>query len=119
MPRTSGSKAELDHDAGSPTMLMLAMIGRRVAGGLLTLLIVSVVVFAGTNILPGDATEAILGQSTSPEAVAGLRKALGLDPPAHERYLTWLGRLAPGDPSGFLVNPLPVGQLIGLRFANS
>jgi len=52
-------------------MLMLAMIGRRVLGGVLTLLIVSVIVFAGTSILPGDATEAILGQSTSPEAVAG------------------------------------------------
>ena len=71
-------------------MLMLGMIIRRVLGGLLTLLIVSIVVFVGTNILPGDATEAILGQSTSPEAVAGLRKALGLDLPAHERYLQWL-----------------------------
>ena len=49
-------------------MLMLAMIGRRVLAGLLTLLIVSMIVFIGTNILPGDATEAILGQSASPEA---------------------------------------------------
>ena len=45
-------------------MLMLAMIGRRVLGGLLTLLIVSVVVFVGTSILPGDATEAILRGTT-------------------------------------------------------
>src|SRR5258706_3371490 len=119
MPRTSGSKAELDHDAGSPTMLMLAMIGRRVAGGLLTLLIVSVVVFVGTNILPGDATEAILGQSTSPEAVAGLRKALGLDLPAHERYLRWLLGLLSGDPGVSLINRLPVAQLIGPRLSNS
>src|SRR5262252_4688669 len=56
-----------------PRMLMLGMILRRVCGGVLTLLIVSLVVFIGTNILPGDATEAILGQSASPEAVAGLR----------------------------------------------
>jgi peptide/nickel transport system permease protein len=100
-------------------MLMLAMIGRRVLGGLLTLLIVSLVVFAGTNILPGDATEAILGQSTSPEAVAGLRKALGLDLPAHERYLRWLGGLLSGDPGVSLINRLPVAQLIGPRLANS
>src|SRR5690349_20067640 len=100
-------------------MLMLAMIGRRVLGGLLTLLIVSLVVFAGTNILPGDATEAILGQSASPEAVAGLRKALGLDLPAHERYLRWLFSLLSGDPGVSLVNRLPVAQLIGPRLANS
>ena len=100
-------------------MLMLGMIARRVLGGLLTLLIVSVIVFVGTNILPGDATEAILGQSTSPEAVAGLRKALGLDLPAHERYLRWLAGLLSGDPGVSLINRLPVAQLIGPRLANS
>ena len=93
-------------------MLMLAMIGRRVLGGLLTLLIVSVIVFAGTNILPGDATEAILGQSTSPEAVAGLRKALGLT--CRRMNATCAGSAArSGDPGVSLINRLPVAQLIG------
>ncbi|HMK80594.1 MAG TPA: ABC transporter permease [Xanthobacteraceae bacterium] len=98
---------------------MLGMILRRIGGGLLTLVVVSLVVFIGTNILPGDATEAILGQSASPEAVAGLRHALGLDLPAHERYLHWLFGLVSGDPGVSLVNRLPVAQLIGPRLANS
>jgi peptide/nickel transport system permease protein len=100
-------------------MLMLGMIVRRVCGGLLTLLVVSLLVFIGTNILPGDATEAILGQSASPEAVAGLRKALGLDLPAPERYLHWLAGLLTGDPGVSLINRLPIGQLIGPRLMNS
>lgn len=100
-------------------MLMVGMIGRRTCGGLLTLLVVSLIVFAGTNILPGDATEAILGQAASPEAVAGLRKALGLDLPAYERYLHWLFGLLSGDPGVSLINHLPVAQLIGPRLANS
>jgi peptide/nickel transport system permease protein len=100
-------------------MLMLGMIMRRVCGGALTLLMVSLIVFVGTNILPGDATEAILGQSASPEAVAGLRHTLGLDLPAHERYLHWLFGLVSGDPGVSLVNRLPVAQLIGPRLANS
>jgi len=75
-------------------MLMLGIISRRIGAGLLTLLAVSLIVFVGASILPGDATEAILGQAASPEAVAGLRRALGLDHPAPERYLRWLSAFA-------------------------
>ncbi len=100
-------------------MLMLGMIARRVAGGLLTLLVVSLIVFVGASILPGDATEAILGQAASPEAVAGLRRALGLDLPAPERYLRWLAGMLTGDPGVSLVNRVPIGELIGPRLANS
>jgi peptide/nickel transport system permease protein len=100
-------------------MLMLGMIARRVGGGLLTLLAVSLIVFIGASILPGDATEAILGQAASPEAVAGLRRALGLDLPAPERYLRWLAGLLTGDPGVSLINRMPIAQLIGPRLANS
>ena len=47
----------------------------------------SSVVFAATQLLPGDVAQAILGQSATPEAVAGLRTALGLDQPAAQRFL--------------------------------
>jgi peptide/nickel transport system permease protein len=100
-------------------MLMLGIIVRRVGGGLVTLLLVSMIVFLGASILPGDATEAILGQAATPEAVAGLRKALGLDLPAPERYLHWLVGLLTGDPGVSLINRLPISQLIGPRLANS
>ena len=60
---------------------------------LLTLLVVVAVVFAITALLPGDAAQQLLGQAATPEAVRGLRAALGLDQPAWLRYLHWLGGL--------------------------
>jgi peptide/nickel transport system permease protein len=98
---------------------ILLLIAKRVAIGVMTLLIVSVLVFAATELLPGDVAEAILGQSATPEAVAGLRQALHLDQPAWLRYVTWLGGLLSGDPGQSLVNRLPVAQLIGTRLPNS
>ena len=62
----------------------------RLALGALTLLIVSIVVFGITNLLPGDAAEESLGQAATPEAVAALRAQYGLDQPAPQRYAQWL-----------------------------
>lgn len=91
----------------------------RVLIALVTLLFVSVAVFAATDILPGDVAEVVLGQSATPEAVAGLRAALHLDQPAHLRYLIWLAHLVTGDPGRSLVNNLPVAELIASRLPNS
>jgi peptide/nickel transport system permease protein len=99
--------------------LVLRLIATRIAIGLLTLLIVSALVFVITGQLPGDVAEAILGQSATPEAVAGLRAALHLDQPPYQRYLTWLTGLLSGDPGLSLVNRLPVARLIGSRLPNS
>jgi peptide/nickel transport system permease protein len=76
-------------------------------------------VFAITALLPGDTAEELLGQAATPEAVAGLRTALGLDEPAPLRYLHWLGGLLTGDPGRSLVNGVPVAELIGSRLPNS
>lgn len=70
---------------------------RRVGAGLLTLLVVSMLVFAGTEILPGDAAGAVLGKTASPEQLEELRAQMGLDRSAPERYLDWLGGLLTGD----------------------
>jgi peptide/nickel transport system permease protein len=98
---------------------MLRLIALRLALGLLTLLIVSALVFTATELLPGDVAEALLGQSATPTAVAGLRAALHLDQPAWWRYLLWLGGLLGGDPGISLVNRLPVAAQIGNRLPNS
>lgn len=58
---------------------MLRLVATRIALGCVSLLAVSLAVFAITNLLPGDAAEELLGQAATPEAVAGLRRALGLD----------------------------------------
>ena len=86
---------------------------------ILTLWFVATVVFITTNLLPGDVAEELLGQSATKEAVAGLRKAMGLDVSPFQRYLNWLGNMAMGDPGTSLVNGQPVAALIGSRLGNS
>lgn len=98
---------------------MLRLIVLRCGSVAITLLAISLVVFVGTNLLPGDVAEAILGQSATPEAVAGLRAALHLDQSASLRYVHWLGGLFTGDLGTSLVSHLPVSRLIGSRLGNS
>jgi peptide/nickel transport system permease protein len=102
---------------------MNGLIGRlllsRLIAALATLWFVATAVFVITNLLPGDVAQELLGQSATPEAVAGLRKALGLDVPPLQRYLQWLGKLLAGDPGKSLVNGMPVAALIGSRIGNS
>ncbi|MFQ1700365.1 ABC transporter permease [Loktanella agnita] len=76
---------------------VLKIILQRLALGLLTLLIVSVVIFVAVNMLPGDFAESILGQGATPEAVASIRRDLGLDQPPVTRYFAWLAGVAQGD----------------------
>jgi peptide/nickel transport system permease protein len=54
-------------------------------------------VFAGTEVLPGDAAGAVLGRTAAPEQLAELREQMGLDRPAVERYGDWLAGLLRGD----------------------
>ncbi|KQB96585.1 ABC transporter permease [Loktanella sp. 1ANDIMAR09] len=76
---------------------VLTIILQRLALGLLTLLIVSIVIFVAVNLLPGDFAESILGQGATPEAVAAIRTDLGLDEPLVSRYFQWLGGVMQGD----------------------
>ncbi|MEJ4044511.1 ABC transporter permease [Erwinia sp. SLM-02] len=91
------------------------LIFRRVGSGLLTLLIVSMLVFFITSMLPGDAAQMILGQSATPETVAALRQQLGLDQPLIARYLGWLAGMLQGDFGTSFASNLPVSQLVSQR----
>lgn len=91
---------------------MIALIFRRFLVGLITLWAASVLVFAGTEVLPGDVATAILGQSRTPESVAALREKLHLDRPAPERYVIWLGNLLQGDLGESLISGRPVASVI-------
>jgi len=62
-----------------------------------TLWVVSVLIFIGTNLLPGDVAQIILGQMATPESTAALREKLGLDKHPVEQYLVWLSNVAMGD----------------------
>lgn len=98
---------------------MLKLIARRLALGIVTLLVVSVLIFASTQILPGDVATAILGQSATPETVAAIRRDLGLDRPAPVRYAEWLGGFVCGDLGRSLANGQPIAGQIGQRLGNT
>jgi peptide/nickel transport system permease protein len=102
--------------AGSPLPWLIA---RRIGAAGVTLLLVSLAVFAVSLMMGGDAAEAILGQSATPQALAGLRAAMHLDQPAAARYLGWAGGILRGDPGRSLVTGLPIGGMIAPRLANS
>ena len=95
------------------------MIAQRLALGLLTLFIVSVLIFLATELLPGDFAEEFLGQSATPETVAAIRRELGLDQPMVIRYVQWLGGALQGDFGNSLANRRPVAELIGSRLGNT
>ena len=100
-------------------MALTALIGRRLLIGVFILLIVSALVFAGTEILPGDVATAILGQSATPELVALIRERLGLNDPVYLRYLHWLGGLVTGNLGTSLVNGADLGGEVGVRLFNT
>lgn len=97
----------------------LRLVARRLIVSLITMLIVSLIIFTITNLLPGDAAQAALGQEATPELVAALRAQLGLDQPAWLRYLHWLGGMFSGHLGTSFSNGLPVTQLIGGRLPPS
>jgi peptide/nickel transport system permease protein len=98
---------------------LAGMIAARIGSALLTMVLVSIVVFALSGLLSSDVAEAILGQSATPEAVAGLRAAMHLDQPGWQRYLGWATGILSGDPGKSLVNGMSVAELIGPRLRNS
>ncbi len=95
------------------------LIIQRLLMGLGLLLAVSVLIFAGTQILPGDVAASILGQSATPEALANLRSDLGLDQPAWKRYFSWLGGLLQGDLGTALSNGKDISASLGKRLGNT
>lgn len=76
---------------------LVRFLVRRIAAALATLLVASVLVFLGTEVLPGDAASAVLGRTATPEQLEEMQELMGLDRPAYERYLSWLGGLLTGD----------------------
>ena len=95
------------------------MVAKRVALGLLTIIVISIFIFVGVEALPGDLATAILGKAATPETVAAFRKELKLDLPPHVRYFSWLGDFLRGELGTSLSNRRPVAGLIGWRFANT
>lgn len=99
--------------------VILRLIGVRIAANLVLLLAISLLVFLGTELLPGNVAEIVLGQGATPAAVAALTASMHLDQPAALRYLIWLGDLVTGHLGHSLVNGDSVAALIASRLPNS
>lgn len=98
---------------------VLLFIARRLALGIVTLFVVSLVVFTATQLLPSDPAQAILGRDATANSVAALRTKLGLDHTAFYQYTHWLKGIVTGDPGESFNARQPILDYIGDRVVNS
>jgi peptide/nickel transport system permease protein len=99
--------------------VMLQLVTRRVALGIATLFFVSIVIFAATQVLPGNAAYAVLGRTATADRLRALEIELHLDQSAPTQYWMWLSGLLQGRLGTSLVNGNPVAELVGSRLQNS
>lgn len=98
---------------------MFYLILQRLGIGLVTTIAVSLIIFIGTQILPGDVAQIRLGQSATDENLAVLRARLGLDVPYYVQYWRWLTGFVQGDFGVSLASDVPITQLIAQRYENT
>jgi peptide/nickel transport system permease protein len=98
---------------------MLFFILKRIGFGLITLLILSLLVFFAAQILPGDPARAILGPLAAPSAVKSLSHQLGTDKPLLSQYFTWIGHFVTGSFGNSYQYQASVGPLLGKALVNS
>ncbi len=98
---------------------VLKLVAQRVALGILLLFAASVLIFVGTQILPGDVAQSILGQSATETSLANLREQLGLNDPPVVRYFNWLIAFLQGDLGTALTNGADIATSISKRLGNT
>ena len=98
---------------------MTPFLAKRFVAFVLTLLVASLVVFLVLEVLPGDPASVMLGVNAREDTLAALRAEMGLDRPAWQRYLAWIGGLLTGDLGTSYTYAVPVAELIGERVAIS
>ena len=99
--------------------MIAKLVAKRLAIGLLTLLVVSTVIFWAVELLPGDIATEILGQSATPETLQAFRERFDLMDPPMIRYVRWLGSALLGDFGLSLSNQRPIADLIAQRAFNT
>lgn len=91
---------------------------RRIVAGIAVLWVISVVLYAATYVLPGDAATRILGNRATPEAVEALREKMGLNRSLPEQYYAWFTGVIRGD-AGTSTTGKPVWPVLRERGGNS
>jgi ABC-type dipeptide/oligopeptide/nickel transport system permease component len=97
----------------------MTYLARRFVLFVVTLLLITMVTFLVTNVLPGDVASMILGTRSNPETLAALRERLGLDQPLVVQYGHWIGRALSGNLGVSLIFKEPIALLIGQKIAAS
>jgi peptide/nickel transport system permease protein len=95
------------------------MLCARILLSILTLLIVSIIIFAIIEVLPGDVASRVLGRDATPAALATLREKLHLDDPAIVRYFKWLAGALKGDFGNALTSARPISEIVAPRLYNT
>ncbi|MCB1743464.1 MAG: ABC transporter permease, partial [Gammaproteobacteria bacterium] len=98
---------------------LLSLVLKRLGLGLVTLLVVSIIIFGAVEMLPGDIAEAVLGMGATEETLAAMREQMGLDRPAPVRYIEWLQGALVGDFGESLISQTSVSEAIAPRFYNT
>ena len=98
---------------------MLRMVLQRLMLGVITLGLVSLIIFAALEILPGDACTALLKQDAQGQRLLNCQKELGLDRPAYQRYLSWAGGAVQGDLGLSAHSNKPISSMVADRLKNS
>ena len=98
---------------------MQRMIIQRILIGFATLWVVSVLVFVGTSVLPGDVAEIVLGQTATPETLAAYRAERGLDQSLTMQYISWVSDMMTGDLGTSKAGGAKIADLIGARLGNT
>lgn len=98
---------------------MARLILGQLGAGLIITFSVSLIIFLGTTVLPGDAAQIRMGQEATEENVAALREQLGLDRPLYVQYFNWLKNFVRGDLGVSLASDVPISDLIADRYQNT
>jgi len=98
---------------------MTRFVIRRIGLICVTLLVVSLVIFVITEVLPGDVATMMLGKEATEASLARLREDLGLNRPVHVRYLEWIGGVVRGDLGNSLYMGEPIADIVGRRLKHS
>ena len=98
---------------------MFGLIVRRAASSILTLLLISVVVFIGLELMPGDACTAYLGRDGKGAVLESCRERMGLNRPSSERFFEWGSKIFSGDLGTSMQREKPITEIVGWRLRNT
>ncbi len=97
----------------------LSYLSERLVYIVITLFVISAIIFGVTMLLPGNAAVMILGEYATPDALAAVEKKLGLDLPFYQQYYNWISGILVGDFGKSLTMDQPIGPLVLFRLKNS